>query len=151
MTSPPELDAATTALDRFGHSRENTYAALSEITGAPESTIWHRDHGRPSRREKAIAQQYLTPQEEKALVNYFLRSDKNGYPLPIKFACTLAYVIALRRATLWVARIANADATAIRPPGPNWPQAFQRRWPELKSLFGSRMRRKLRYIKKART
>ena len=97
MTSERELDAATVALDRFGHSKQNTYAVLAGMTGAGASTIWYRKRGRPSLRQKAITQQYLTPLEERALVNYLLRSDKNVYPLPVKFACTLAHIIAIHR------------------------------------------------------
>ena len=59
MNSERELDAATVALDRFGHSKQNTYAVLAGMTGAGASTIWYREHGRPSLRQKAITQQYL--------------------------------------------------------------------------------------------
>ena len=48
MTSERELDAATVALDRFGHSKQNTYAVLAGMTGAGASTIWYRECGRPS-------------------------------------------------------------------------------------------------------
>jgi hypothetical protein len=34
MNSERELDAATVALDRFGHSKQNTYAVLAGMTGA---------------------------------------------------------------------------------------------------------------------
>jgi hypothetical protein len=47
----------------------------------------------------------LSPQEEKALVSYLLRMSANGYPLPVKFARSLAHVIT----------------------GKNWPQAFYKR------------------------
>jgi hypothetical protein len=33
------MDPATTVLDRFGHSPENTYTALSELSGVPGSTL----------------------------------------------------------------------------------------------------------------
>jgi hypothetical protein len=62
-----QVDAATAALDRFGHSPENTYTALSELTGVPASTLWHRDHGCDSIQQRAAKQQRLNPQEEKAL------------------------------------------------------------------------------------
>ena len=61
MTSERELDAATVALDCFGHSKQNSYAVLTGITGAGTSTIWHRKHGRPSLQQKAVTQQYLMP------------------------------------------------------------------------------------------
>jgi hypothetical protein len=57
------------------------------------STLWDRAHGRQPRREKAAKQQCLTPQEEKALVNYALRMSQNGYPIPVKFLRSLAQVI----------------------------------------------------------
>jgi hypothetical protein len=44
--------------------------ALSELTGVPASTLWHRDHGRDSIQQRAAKQQRLSPQEEKALVSY---------------------------------------------------------------------------------
>jgi hypothetical protein len=43
---------------------------------------------------KAASQQYLAPQEEKALVDYLRQGCNNGYPLPIKFVGALAHVIA---------------------------------------------------------
>jgi hypothetical protein len=135
MTSERELDAATVALDCFGHSEQNTYAVLAGMTGAGASTIWYRKRGRPSLQQKAITQQYLTPLEERALVNYLLRSDKNGYPLPVKFARTLAHIIAIRRAGVFASRNAYQELEAlIKPPGKNWPKAFHERWPELKAV-----------------
>ena len=56
MTSEHELDAVTVALDRFGHSKQNTYAILAGMTGAGASTIWYRKCRRPSIRQKSITQ-----------------------------------------------------------------------------------------------
>ncbi|KAK5188204.1 hypothetical protein LTR92_011697, partial [Exophiala xenobiotica] len=39
---------------------------------------------RSAKEKKAINQQYLTPQEEKALVAYLLRWAGDGHPLPAK-------------------------------------------------------------------
>jgi hypothetical protein len=86
-------DPAKVVLKRVGHSPENTYAALFELSGVPESTLWHRDHGRDSIQQRAAKQQYLSPQEEKALVSYLLRMSANGYPLPVEFARNLACLI----------------------------------------------------------
>ena len=36
----------------------------------PASTRWHRDHGRPTIEQKAVSQQYLTPEEEIELREY---------------------------------------------------------------------------------
>jgi hypothetical protein len=41
-------DPAKVVLEKIGHSPENTYAALYELSGVPETTLWHRDHGRDS-------------------------------------------------------------------------------------------------------
>ena len=38
-----------------------------ERVETPVSTRWHRAHGRQTRGERAVKQQLLTPQEEKAL------------------------------------------------------------------------------------
>ena len=95
MTKQMEFDLATAVLDRFGHSKENTYAHLSELGSVAQSTIWHRAHGRVSNQFKGQRMQYLTPREEDALAAYFVRMSRNGYLLLIGFALTLAYVIAL--------------------------------------------------------
>jgi hypothetical protein len=58
-----------------------TYSALAEHGDVPRSTVWYRDHGRPSKEEKAQRQQYLTPSEEKALVKFLLRMAALGSPV----------------------------------------------------------------------
>jgi hypothetical protein len=105
------------------------------MSGVAESTLWHRHHGRVSIQETATTQQYLSPQEEQALVNYFIRSDQNGYPLPVKFSRSLAHIIALRRDTIFAARIlTNDDNNTIKPPGKNWPQALEKHHAEMKAV-----------------
>jgi hypothetical protein len=131
MAAAP-LDPAKVVLERVGHSLENTYAALCELSGVPASTLWHRDHRRVSIQQRAAKQQYLSPQEEKALVSYLLRMSANGYPLPVKFAGNLAYVIVLRRSSIF--QIPATDRNDVHPPGKNWPQAFYKRHPELKAM-----------------
>jgi hypothetical protein len=101
-----------------------TYAALAGRGGVPRSTIWHRAHGRPSKEDKAQRQQYLTPVEEKALAKYLIRMSDIGYPVPIKYVPSLAFIIACRRST---------TDEAIKPPGKNWPKAFEKRHPKLNS------------------
>jgi len=125
-------DPAKVVLERIGHSPENTYAALCELSGVPTSTLWHRDHGRDSIQQRAAKQQRLSPQEEKALVSYLLRMSANGYPLPVKFARNLAHVIMLQRSSIF--QIPATDRNDIKPPGKNWPQAFCKRHPELKAM-----------------
>jgi hypothetical protein len=89
----------------------------------PRTTAWYRRKGRPSRKTKAEEQQYLTPLEEKALVTHLLRMAALGTPIRIKFIPPLAFSLACRR----------FPTKAIKPPNKNWPQAFTRRHPELKS------------------
>jgi hypothetical protein len=45
-------------------AKRKTSALLSEPS---KSTLWHHAYGKPSRRDKAVKQQYLTPCEEKVL------------------------------------------------------------------------------------
>src|SRR5204862_6026617 len=72
-TLPPTLmDPAAEALQRRAPSGKVNYKALSDSTGVPISTLWHRNHGRVSVQERATHQQYLTPQDEKALVKILL-------------------------------------------------------------------------------
>jgi hypothetical protein len=57
--------------------------------------------------------------------------DRNGYPLPVKFATSLAQVIATHRNSLW----ATCDKDkAIPPPGKNWATSFYKRHPELSAV-----------------
>ena len=52
-----------------------TNTLLSEPS---KSTLWRHARGKPSRRDKATKQQYLTPCEEKALLEYVLRMSERG-------------------------------------------------------------------------
>ena len=54
--------------------------------------------------------QYLTPTEETALANYFIRMSRNGYPLLVKFVATLAYVIVLHQDSIFFLPIDKRDA-----------------------------------------
>jgi hypothetical protein len=101
-----------------------TYAARAEQGDIPLSTLHHRAKGRRSREEKAQSQQYLTPDEEKAVVRFLLLMSSFDKPVRIKFIPSLAFSVARRRCA------ANRPG---KPPGKNWPRAFQKRHPELKS------------------
>jgi hypothetical protein len=92
--------------------------------------LWRRARGRPSRPDKAAKQQYLTPSEENALLDYVLRMSERGYPLPVKFLRSLALVIARQRSSAFQT---NDAEDGVRPPGKNWPQGFYKRHPELKA------------------
>jgi hypothetical protein len=100
-----------------------TYAALAEYSDVPLSTLHHRARGRCSKEQKAASQQYLTPQEEQALVKFLLQMSDLGSPVRIKFLPSLAFIIAHQHST---------KNKAIKPPGKDWAQAFERRHPELK-------------------
>jgi hypothetical protein len=101
-----------------------TWAALSEWGDVPLHTLYYRAHGRPSREEKAQRQQYLTVEEEKALVTFLLLMSSLGQPVRIKYIPSLAFSIARRRST---------PNKPIKPPGKNWARAFEKRQPELKA------------------
>lgn len=95
-----------------------------------KSTLWRRARDRPSREDKAAKQQYLSPSEEKALLEYALRMAERGHPLQVKCLPFLAFVVARQRSSAF--QIPSADHD-IRPPGKNWPQGSYKRHPELKA------------------
>ena len=81
-------------------------------------------HGRRSKEEQAQSQQYLTREEEKAVVKFFLLIFNLGQPVRINFIPSLALSVARQRST---------TNQLIKPPGKNWPRAFEKRHPELKA------------------
>jgi hypothetical protein len=98
-------------------------SARARHGNVPRTTVHYRSKGRQSRKAKDECQQYLTPSEEKALVDFILCMSASGFPIRIKYIPSLAFCIARRRAT-------NRPA---EPPKKNWPQAFRRRHPDIKS------------------
>lgn len=78
--------------------------------------------GRRSKEDLAQSRQYLTPEEEKALLKSVLLMSSLGHPVRIKYMRSLAFRIALRRST----------NRPLKPPGPNWPLAFEKRHGELR-------------------
>jgi hypothetical protein len=82
------------------------------------STRWHRAHGRQTRRQQAVRQQLLTPQQEKALVDHLLQLHRNGYPARVKHLRSFA------------GNLMNNGQI----PAKDWPQAFYKRHPELKAV-----------------
>ncbi|OCK92307.1 uncharacterized protein K441DRAFT_190422 [Cenococcum geophilum 1.58] len=122
------MDRASQVLaDGLPEGVPTTYANLSEWGQVPYSTIYHRARGRPSKEDKARSQQYLTPTEEKALAQYLKQSADLGNPVPIKHLRLLAFCIRRQRSA------ADAADEAIKPPGKNWPKAFEKRNPVLKA------------------
>lgn len=123
----PGADLARMATKRRSHVTKPNIHTTSLPTDIPPSTRWHRAHGRPTRKDKAINQQYLTPQEEKALKDELLRLARNGYPVRVKFLPAFAHMIARQ----WSSHSGiNQD---VRPPNHNWPQSFKKRHPDIAS------------------
>ena len=73
-------------------------AEWTSLVETEEETPYHirycRKRGRPSMKEKAKGQQYLTPPEEKALVAFILRMGAVRTPVRVKYISTLAFCIA---------------------------------------------------------
>ena len=118
------MDKASRALiEGVPHGVRNTYHGLAEYHDVARSTLHDRAHGQRSLEEKAQGQQYLTPCEEKAMVNFILQMRKFGRRVRVKEIGPLAFSMARQRLT----------NTKTKPPGPNWPRAFEKRHPELKA------------------
>lgn len=66
----------------------------SDLCSRIYCTLWRRAQERPCKRDEAAKQQYLTPPEEQALVEYVLRMSDHGYPLPVKFLPSLSHTMA---------------------------------------------------------
>jgi hypothetical protein len=56
----------------------------------PYRTRYYRKRRRPSMKEKAQGQQYLTPPKEKALVAFILQIGAVGTPVRVKYIAALA-------------------------------------------------------------
>ena len=95
-----------------------------------KSTRWRHARGRPTRRDKAVRQQYITPSEEKAVLEYALRMYERGFPIPVRFLGSIAHIIKRQRSSTFQTLTADDD---IKPPGKNWPQDFYKRHSELKA------------------
>ena len=84
------MDHASQALAQgLRPSGYGTWAALSESSGVPLTTLYYRAHKRQSLKDKARSQQYLTPEEEKALVAFLLLMSDFGQPVRVKFIPSL--------------------------------------------------------------
>ncbi|KAH7548747.1 hypothetical protein BM1_10913 [Bipolaris maydis] len=105
---PPNVRKGISARARYGN--------------VPRTTVHYRYRGRPSKKAKHGNQQYLSPAEEKALVDFLLRISTGGSPIRIKYIPSRAFCIARRR-------VSNRPA---EPPNENWPQSFCRRHLEIK-------------------
>ncbi|KAF2680112.1 hypothetical protein K458DRAFT_373755 [Lentithecium fluviatile CBS 122367] len=118
------MDQASRVLAQALRTDEpKTFDALARLGNVPLSTLHHRARGRESKEAKAQRQQYLTPEEERAVVNFLLLNSSLGHPVRIKYIPCLAFTIASQRST----------NKPTKPPGKNWAKAFERRHPELKA------------------
>jgi hypothetical protein len=104
------MNPATAALQSCGGFEEINITALAKDHGVPMTTLWHRNRGRATVRERAATQQYLTPSEEKALSKFLLQMSNHGSPVRIKFLPSLAFSIARQRSSVH---------KALKPPGRN--------------------------------
>ena len=121
------MDQASQVLAQGLHpSACRTWAALLESSGVPLTTLYYRAHKRPSMKDKARSQQYLTQEEEKALVAFLLLMSDLGQPVRVKFIPSLAFSVARQRSSV-------TTDISIKPPNKNWLRAFEKRNPELKA------------------
>jgi hypothetical protein len=110
-TTIVEMDPASKALAEAPPNDNRTWAARADSSGVALTTLYNRHHGRPSKEEIAQRQQYLSVEEEKALVAFLLLTSSFGQPVRIKYIPTLAFSIARRR---------SPASRPNKPPGKNW-------------------------------
>ena len=87
-----------------------SFRALADHSEVPRTTLQHRARGRPSLKDKAQNQQYLSTYEEKALVTFILQQDALGRPVRIKYVPSIAFSLARHR---------PAPDRPCKPPGKN--------------------------------
>lgn len=73
---------------------------------------------------KAVSQQYLTPAEEKAMVDFVLQMADLGTPVRIKYIPSIAFTVARGR---------PESDWPLKPPGKNWAKSLEKRHPRLKA------------------
>jgi hypothetical protein len=95
------MDRASQALaEGLELGERRTYTALLKKGKIARTTLFYRDHGRPLKEDKTKKQQYLTLTGEKALVLYLIRLSDIGFPVPIKYIPSLAFIIARQRSVI---------------------------------------------------
>ncbi len=118
------MDRASQALAQgTPHGVCNTYRARAEYYKVLRSTLHDRAHGIRSKEQKAQSQQYLTPCEEKAIINFVMHMAEFGQCVRIKYIPSFAFSVARQRLT-------NKPP---KPPGKNWARVFEKRHLELKA------------------
>jgi hypothetical protein len=73
---------------------------------------------------KPKSQQYLTPAEEKAMVDFVLQTSALGTPVRIKYIPSIAFTVTHGR---------PEPDRLLKPPGKNWAKSLERRHPEVKA------------------
>ena len=116
-------------------SEHEMYAKAAASCNLPLFTYWYRAHRRRTREVAAADRQYLSPSQEKALVDYVSRVAARGYFIPVRFLQDLARDVVRCRSTSFQILPTDDDDDDnddIALPGKNWPQDFYKRYPELK-------------------
>ena len=99
-----------------------SYRALADHGKVAHTTLYHRAHGRRSIEEKAQSQQYLTPSEVKAVIDFLLQMSHLRQPMRIKHIPLIAFSATRQRPAL---------ERPPKPPGKNWAKVLENRYPEL--------------------
>jgi hypothetical protein len=119
------MDRASEALAQgLPSSVPRSYRALADHSNVPRSTLHDRAQGQRSIEAKAQSQQYLTPYEEKAMIDFILQMSALGTPVRIKYISSIAFTVASGR---------PEHDRPQKPPGKNWAKALEKRHPELKA------------------
>jgi hypothetical protein len=90
-TTIVEMDPASKALAEAPPNDSTTWAALADASGVALTTLYNRYHGRPPKEEVVQHQQYLSVEEEKALVAFVLRMGVFGTLIRVKYIPALAF------------------------------------------------------------
>ncbi|KAM0703871.1 hypothetical protein Q7P35_008876 [Cladosporium inversicolor] len=125
ITLPVQMDRASKALAQgLPSSVPRSYRALADHSNVPRSTLHDRARGQRSIEAKAQSQQYLTPYEERAMIDFILQMSALGTPVRIKYISSIAFTVARGR---------PEHDRPQKPPGKNWAKALEKRHPELKA------------------
>ena len=93
-----QMDKASKALAQgLPTSVPRSYRALADHSNVPRSTLHDCARGQRSIEAKAQSQQYLTPFEEKAMINFILQMSALGAPVRVKYIPSIAFTVARGR------------------------------------------------------
>jgi hypothetical protein len=119
------MDRASQALAQgLPTSVLRSFRAIADHTDVPRSTLHARARGRRSIEAKAQSQQYLTPFEEKAMVDFVLQMSNLGTPVRIKYIPSIAFSVTRGR---------PEPDRPLKPPGKNWAKSLEKRHPRLRA------------------